>query len=997
MNIDDRVDKILSGQKEPRLKKWHYLLLLVVMLSLGSVLALPFFQRKEGGFDAQQLLVSDLNKNKPVGDEISQPLFYKKTNGFGIDGFFIPNWSYWDDKIGYTLFCDDVNITHTLDINTSQFVNCRKYTYFYRTQNKGYHNLTITFDTGADNITIDNNSVVFEYSEMNLSFNWSDLIKYELDIWYNISGDVFTFSVADELNKNQNIELDPRFGDQNEYATNWASSDDALYTNYSNPASDGTVDWGQAYFRNQNAGDVALHLYYADNLSKVANGQSDTLSLGAEGGFTWHNFSWNPDPNIREEYNYCICIGSTGGNTKSMVQTTGGDSGWDKNCFLGGINNFPDPLVEDTSYTYIMSAFVHYNEVAGEEPTSGINVTGLSTNSVYNDTVSWNATSVDVATSSKWINSSGFRDETIEVAITVNATTNVSQLDVWVGDMNHSVSGHQINASNVTLWVSGDNATWTVCGDGHWGCGDGVFPDGGGNLSINSSTWDEPSDNPFNYYGNGTHINEDCDIYLRLELNMSYISGFEGGNYTNRWLWYVYVYNDTWIFYDEGLFNGTFNYSEIVVRNWEQIQTWNFSYSNTSIEQQIQTWNFSYSNPAEHTQVQSWNFSYSNGSALWHQLETWTFSYSNSSSEVVTVHPGVYFDIEGGDERYGVLWVMNFTRIIVNDTWIMFNDTDFNITCANFVNITLAYIDEDTVNQTVAGTQVVWFWCNTTVGNIEFNVSGFNASTDYYIMMNDTFYQNVNSDAGGCVVWSDNRGGARTYEVYKGTWTVSNWEQVQTWNFSYSNTTSEHQVQTWNFSYSNASAETSVQTWNFSYSNTSRVFRQVQSWNFSYSNSTPPLAWYQQFTWNFSYSNSTPPLFSITNEYPINESFIYDLQPTVFFTLSHPQGHIMNYSVYTGVNASDCIHLLASGSNVDNGTYNCNEYYNATNYTRYFYRISANDGTEWLNETLWFNCSTEPQMIGGNGLAIGVAMAGCMLAVGFIFIMIRRRREDEYY
>ena len=62
----------------------------------------------------------------------------------------------------------------------------------------------------------------------------------------------------------------------------------------------------------------------------------------------------------------------------------------------------------------------------------------------------------------------------------------------------------------------------------------------------------------------------------------------------------------------------------------------------------------------------------------------------------------------------------------------------------------------------------------------------------------------------------------------------------------------------------------------------------------------------------------------------------------------------MNYTVYIGTNASNISTLLATGNSVNNGTYP-HLYYSAIDYsTKYYWRLSVNDGVIFRNRTLNF-------------------------------------------
>jgi len=863
MSIDDEVDNILYGKKEPRISTRNKIIMAIVMLCLGGISVIPILQRKEGEFHVSELLVDELNKNRSVfgnesmENESAYHYWYAPDGSFGIQELKTVNWSHFWKLFGecsawqleawhpvqeiWVSEWQGTNLNEWLNITRvrNETTNGSEKITLNVTNNHPTQSLYFRFTFGIDLRVKQfvNKSSNYEYEltypanateNYTVFFNFSDvkpliqsgLLLAKHGVTNKTGTPLYFFRLTQNMSRNPLpngswFEIDPRFGNQDIEATNWQSSDDALYTNYSSPASDGTVDYGMGYFRCQEAGDVALHMYFADNLSKVDNGQSDTLTLGAEAVFSWHNFTWSaPKPNIKDEFNYIICLGTTSGNCKLLVDTSAGDSGWDKNCFYGGINNFPDPLVEDNAYTYTSSMYVMYTESAAP---------GKS----------------------------------------------------WQSDFSGYFTG-----GNVTTWSSdfsgyftGGNDTVTVQQDFT-----GYFT--GGNDTVN---WQSDFNNWFTG-GNITTWVQDFTGY------------FTGGNITN------------WQPDFDGYFTGG---NETVSWN-EDFSGW-FEGGNTTPA------------PAE----------------SWQQDFTGWFTGGNTSAEVITVYPGVYFDIENDMERYGVNQTMNFSQIIINESWIMFNTTDFNITAPNFINISLTVIDSSPL-VSVVDDLILGFWANSTGGTVWFNISGFESNADYYVMKDGVNFTNCPSNATGIINFSDTVDDNYLYEIFNGSIGKS-WQSDFTGYFTGGNAT---------------------------------------------------VSWTQDFTGWFSGGNTTPPPpIIISNEYPANQSFIYDLQPTVFFTLSHGTGNLMNYSVFTGVNYSDCTHLLASAVNVSNGTYNCNEYYNATNYSRYYYRVVANDGTEWVNESLWFNCSTEPQMISGNGLSIGVAMAASMLAIGFIFIFARRRRD----
>lgn len=125
-------------------------------------------------------------------------------------------------------------------------------------------------------------------------------------------------------------------------------------------------------------------------------------------------------------------------------------------------------------------------------------------NGLVNGRVSFNGTVGD----SVWCNSSGNANEVIEYNMTINATDNVTGLNVFVSDLN--ASGTYINASNITMYVSSDNSSFGEIG---------TFTDGGSNLTINATTWVDGTmgTSPFN----GTGLTDKtASIYVVFKLTI---------------------------------------------------------------------------------------------------------------------------------------------------------------------------------------------------------------------------------------------------------------------------------------------------------------------------------------------------------------------------------------------------------------------------------------------------------------------------------------------
>jgi len=95
-----------------------------------------------------------------------------------------------------------------------------------------------------------------------------------------------------------------------------------------------------------------------------------------------------------------------------------------------------------------------------------------------------------------WCNATGTHSETMEINMSINSSDNVTEIRVWVDDLNDS--GTWINASNISVVISRDNTSWAG-GDGSVNYT--AFSDGGSNVSINTSQWTDANGmygtNPF--------------------------------------------------------------------------------------------------------------------------------------------------------------------------------------------------------------------------------------------------------------------------------------------------------------------------------------------------------------------------------------------------------------------------------------------------------------------------------------------------------------------
>ena len=135
---------------------------------------------------------------------------------------------------------------------------------------------------------------------------------------------------------------------------------------------------------------------------------------------------------------------------------------------------------------------------------------------------------------------------------------------------------------------------------------------------------------------------------------------------------------------------------------------------------------------------------------------------------------------------------------------------------------------------------------------------------------------------------------------------------------------------------------------------------------------------------------------SISNPYPANNSYLFDTQPTLAFTLSHPNGDLMNYSIFIGNSSVNLSVLLTNDSLVDNGTYFFDNYYMATDLGEvYYWMVCVDDGEYWLNETFHF------QYIEGVGSIVSTPgfegpcfVLGCLLIS--VFLYFRKKKDKKW-
>jgi len=127
----------------------------------------------------------------------------------------------------------------------------------------------------------------------------------------------------------------------------------------------------------------------------------------------------------------------------------------------------------------------------------------------------------------------------------------------------------------------------------------------------------------------------------------------------------------------------------------------------------------------------------------------------------------------------------------------------------------------------------------------------------------------------------------------------------------------------------------------------------------------------------------TPENITVSNAYP--DGNIYDMQPTIVFTLNSRDGSNMNYVLY-----DESMNVLATLYNVPNGTYHYSLLHNAHEYnTPYNWSILTSEEADG-DSTLHTYNYTIIQSTGGGGGSInmmGEALGASALLCGLIALV----------
>jgi len=136
------------------------------------------------------------------------------------------------------------------------------------------------------------------------------------------------------------------------------------------------------------------------------------------------------------------------------------------------------------------------------------------------------------------------------------------------------------------------------------------------------------------------------------------------------------------------------------------------------------------------------------------------FAFNKVSADDVIFDPDTTFGV--GNQNYTIeSGTVPFSQVIINDSWVCFNGTGFNITSSNPINISLVEIHEN-YNNAIEEEVVLDFYAETTAGNVTLAISGLKANQQYRVLRNHHVMGYLVANSSGCIkfnnsVWSKNR------------------------------------------------------------------------------------------------------------------------------------------------------------------------------------------------------------------------------------------------
>ena len=131
----------------------------------------------------------------------------------------------------------------------------------------------------------------------------------------------------------------------------------------------------------------------------------------------------------------------------------------------------------------------------------------------------------------------------------------------------------------------------------------------------------------------------------------------------------------------------------------------------------------------------------------------------------VVITPDVEFVV--GNKTYTVNATMVFSQIIIDSTYIIFNNTGFYVTSPNSLTVTLVFISNN-IGGASDGVRVLDFYGDTASGTVWFNISGFPPGNNYTIKRSGVTITTCTANASGYIHFSSNVWGTtKRLQIYQ--------------------------------------------------------------------------------------------------------------------------------------------------------------------------------------------------------------------------------------
>jgi len=328
------------------------------------------------------------------------------------------------------------------------------------------------------------------------------------------------------------------------------------------------------------------------------------------------------------------------------------------------------------------------------------------------------------------------------------------------------------------------------------------------------------------------------------------------------------------------------------------------------------------------------------------------------------VEPGYRYNI--GNETYQTNAPMNFERVIYTDTFIIFNNTGWNITSPSNILITLRHINDSTINE-VANSELIEFEVYLVSGSTAINISGFRENIIYNIYRDSVFDSSFLSNNTRCIDINVDSGVSYIYTIYQGgntAPTITNPSPSDTATgvtlsptLSANISDADGNLMDWYIrtndnggTWETLASNTGVGNSSISTATTTHFINHstVCTWSVNVSDST---TWTNQ-TFTFTTLSNTAP--TITNPSPSDGATGVSVGLSSLSVTIEDSENTFNWTITTSPNIG-----TNSANGASNGSKTCT--IAGLSYDGYYtWTVSVTDGTSWTNTTYDFTVESDP-------------------------------------